>query len=324
MSRKIIDLFSGCGGLTYGFFHNGFEIVSTVEHWQPALDTYNLNFKKNEHTKDITDPSVILDIEKQFKNKVDLIIGGFPCQGYSMAGKRNPDDHRNQLYKYTIDTIDKVKPKLFVLENVKGILSFKENDGELVIEKIIGNLSMKGYYSRFILLDASNFGVPQKRERVIFVGSSFNNKNKVDRIIERLSKTRLQVKTVYDAINDLEQIPESIDFNHIFTNHTASMIEKIKKTPAGRSVMTGYSDAFRRQYYDKPSTTVKENHGGVHVHPTLNRVMTPRELARLQTFPDNFIFRSTKSNILKQIGNAVPPRLPSYIAQVIIEVFYND
>ncbi|WAM04722.1 DNA cytosine methyltransferase [Mycoplasmopsis cynos] len=99
------------------------------------------------------------------------------------------------------------------------------------------------------------------------------------------------------------------------------MVEKIKNTPEGKSVMKGYSDAFRQRYYDN---TVKENHGGVHVHPKLNRVMTPRELARLQSFPDDFIFTSTKSNILKQIGNAVPPKLSSEIAKIIIEVFYND
>ncbi|WP_322960890.1 DNA cytosine methyltransferase [Mycoplasmopsis cynos] len=324
MSKKTIDLFSGCGGLSYGFFQNGFDIVESVEHWQPALDTYNLNFNKNEKIKDITDPKVIKSIEERFKNTIDLVIGGFPCQGYSMAGKRNPDDHRNQLYKYTIEVIERVNPRLFVLENVKGILSFKENDNELVINKIINMLLEKGYYSKYILIDASNFGVPQKRERVIFIGSSLTNKDKVDAVIKRLMETRLPIKTVYDAIYDLESIPESKEFNHIFSKHTPEMVEKIKNTPEGKSVMKGYSDAFRRQYYDKPSTTVKENHGGVHVHPKLNRVMTPRELARLQSFPDDFIFASTKSNILKQIGNAVPPKLSSEIAKIIIEVFYND
>lgn len=324
MKRKIIDLFSGCGGLTYGFYHNDFDIVESVEHWQPALDTYNLNFHKNEQIKDITDPNVIDQIEAKFKNNIDIIIGGFPCQGYSMAGKRNPNDHRNQLYKYTIDIIDRVKPKLFVLENVKGILSFKESDGNLVIDKIVNTLNQKGYYSQYVLLDASNFGVPQKRERVIFIGSSFNNKDKVDLVIERLKNTKFPLKTVYDAIHDLENATESHDFNHIFTQHTPQMLERIKNTPEGKSVMNGYSDAFRRQYYNKPSTTVKENHGGVHVHPKLNRVMTPRELARLQSFPDDFIFKSTKSNILKQIGNAVSPKLSDEIAKIILEVFYND
>ncbi|QBF34808.1 DNA cytosine methyltransferase [Mycoplasmopsis phocirhinis] len=322
--KKIIDLFSGCGGLTYGFWKQGFNIVETVEHWKPALDTYNLNFNKQEHTKDITDIDVLSNIEKKFKNKIDVVIGGFPCQGFSMAGKRNPSDKRNQLYKYTIDVIRRVEPKLFVLENVKGILSFRENDGILVINKIIDELKQIGYYSKYILVDASNFGVAQKRERVIFVGSKLENSKKIDIVVEKINKTKQPLKTVFDAINDLENIAENEKINHIFTKHSEQMIEKIKNTPQGRSVMKAYSDAFRRQFYDKPSTTVKENHGGVHIHPKLNRVMTPRELARLQSFPDDFIFLSSKSNILKQIGNAVPPKLSEEIAKIILEVFFND
>ncbi|SJZ49581.1 DNA cytosine methyltransferase [Mycoplasmopsis verecunda] len=322
MSKKIIDLFSGCGGLTYGFYKNGFDIVESVEHWKPALDTYNLNYHKNEIVKDITDPEVIDNIKNKYHKKIDIVIGGFPCQGYSMAGRRDPNDERNQLYKYTIDIIKKVEPKLFVLENVKGILSFRENDGVLVIDKIISMLNDIGYYSKYILLDASNFGVPQKRERVIFIGSRKSQKKKVDDVIERLSETKLPVVTVRDAIEDLENIEENKGFNHIFSKHTPEMIEKIKQTPEGKSVMKGYSDAFRKQFYDKPSTTVKENHGGVHVHPTKHRVMTPRELARLQSFPDDFIFTSTKTNILKQIGNAVPPKLSEEIVKIIMEIFY--
>lgn len=322
MERKIIDLFAGCGGLTYGFWKNNFNIVETIEHWKPALDTYNFNFNKNETVKDITDPDVISNIEASFKDKIDIVIGGFPCQGYSMAGKRDPNDERNQLYKHTIDVIAKVRPKLFVLENVKGILSFKESDGVLVIDKIINKLSKIGYYSKYILLDASNFGVAQKRERVIFIGSKKSNKSSVDRVINMLSNVKNKIRTVYDAIYDLKNRDEDKNFNHIFTNHTQQMLKKIENTPQGKSVMNGYSDAFRRQYYDKPSTTVKENHGGVHIHPELNRVMTPRELARLQSFPDEFIFSSTKSNILKQIGNAVPPKLSEEIVKIILEVFY--
>lgn len=323
MKKRVVDLFSGCGGLTYGFFKQNFEIVESVEFWKPALETYNLNFNKNEIPKDITNPETITNIEKNHKNNIDLVIGGFPCQGFSMAGKRSQDDERNQLYKYTIEVIKKVNPKVFVLENVKGILSFVEKDGVLVIDKIINMLKKIGYYSKYILLDSSNFGVPQKRERVIFIGSKIKNKDKVDFVIDKLSKTKMEQKTVYDAIHDLEKMPENKDFNHIITKHTDDMIEKIKKTKQGESVLKGYSDAFRRQYYDRPANTVKENHGGVHVHPVLNRVMTPRELARLQSFPDEFLFKSTKSNILKQIGNAVPPKLSEEIAKIIKEVFYD-
>ncbi|QGZ97944.1 DNA (cytosine-5-)-methyltransferase [Mycoplasma sp. NEAQ87857] len=321
---KVIDLFSGCGGLSYGFFKAGFDIVYSVEFWKPALDTYNLNYGKNEPIRDITDLKIREEIEAKFKNQIDIVIGGFPCQGYSMAGKRDKDDERNQLYKYTIDVIERTNCNLFVLENVKGILSFKERDGELVINKIISMLKEIGYYSEYVLVDASNFRVAQKRERVIFIGAKEKDKNKVIEVINKIKETKLPIKTVKDAIYDLEDAPENKEFNHIFTKHTAQMIEKIKQTPQGKSPMKNYSDAFRRQFYDRPSTTVKENHGGVHLHPVLNRVMTPRELARLQSFPDDFIFTSTKSNILKQIGNAVPAKLSVEIVKIIKEVFKYD
>ncbi|WP_234851429.1 DNA cytosine methyltransferase [Mycoplasmopsis mustelae] len=99
MKKTLIDLFAGCGGLTYGFYHSGFRILDTVEFWQPAIDTYNLNFKQNVKMKDITDSEVLSNLKTNFANNVDLIVGGFTCQGYSMVGKRSKDDHRNQLYK---------------------------------------------------------------------------------------------------------------------------------------------------------------------------------------------------------------------------------
>lgn len=320
---KLIDLFSGAGGLTLGFVENNFEILETIEIWKPALDTYNYNFNTSATPKDITDDRLRENIAKIWKNKTDLIIGGFPCQGYSIAGKRNPNDPRNKLYKFTIDMINKIKPKVFVLENVKGLLSFKDKDGVLIINKIKKELEKINYFSDWVLLDSSNFGVPQKRERVIFIGSIFENKDKVEKCIDRLKGHKSKKITVYDAISDLEDKEEDFNFNHIFTRHNKEMIKKIKNTKSGDSVMKNFSDAFRRLYYDKQSPTVKENHGGVHVHPIKNRVLTPRELARLQSFPDWFLFKSNKSNILKQIGNAVPPKLSYEIARIVRKSFYD-
>lgn len=316
---KMIDLFSGAGGLTYGFFHNGFDPVETIEFWKPATLTYNKNYNKKIEPKDITSRDVRKGLEVNWKNKIDLIIGGFPCQGFSMAGKRSQADPRNQLYKYTIDVIKRVKPIFFCLENVKGILSFKESDGIKVIEKIIENLESIGYYSKYALVDASNFGVPQRRERVIFIGSFKRNKKKVDNIIKKLINHSEPIVTTKEAIYNLKEAPENKEFNHIFSNHSDEMKQKILNTPVGKSAMKGYSDAFRKLDYSKPSYTVKENHGGVHLHPELPRVLTPRELARLQSFPDDFIFIGTKSEILKQIGNAVPCKLSIIIANLIKE-----
>lgn len=324
MKYNLLDLFAGAGGMTLGFFQNGFKIVETIEIWKPAIETYNYNFNLSVLPSDITNSYLRKEIENKFKNKIDVIIGGFPCQGFSMAGKRSKSDPRNQLYNYTIDVIKKVRPYYFVLENVKGILSFRESDGELVVEKIKNKLRRINYYVNFILVDSSNFGVPQKRERVFFIGSNIKNKKKVDECIELIKNHKERIVTVYDAISDLENCDENVEINHIFSKHSEEMIEKIKKTPMGKSVMRNFSDAFRRLYYDRPSTTVKENHGGVHIHPIRNRVLTPRELARLQSFPDNFLFKSNKANILKQIGNAVPPKLAFEISKITKKVFYEQ
>ncbi len=319
---KMVDLFAGAGALTLGFVQNDFKILDTIEFWKPAVETYNFNFSTNIVPRDITDDDVRNELELKCKNKTNLVIGGFPCQGYSMAGKRDPDDQRNQLYKYTIDVIKRLQPEVFVLENVKGILSFKEKDGELVINKIINILKEQNYYARYILVDSSKFGVPQKRERVIFIGSK--DKNKVDLAIIEIAKHNEKIKTVRDAISHLEnQKMDSNIPNHIFSNHTTEMKERLSKLKEGESLYGNYSDAFKRIYYDKPSPTVKENHGGVHVHPVLNRVLTPKELALLQSFPDNFVFQGTKANILKQIGNAVPVKLSYEIAKIIKKVFYG-
>ncbi|WP_406615290.1 DNA cytosine methyltransferase [Mycoplasmopsis hyopharyngis] len=319
---KMVDLFAGAGGLTLGFVQNDFKILDTIEFWKPAVETYNYNFSTNIEPKDITNNEIRNELETKYKNKTNLVIGGFPCQGYSMAGKRNPDDDRNQLYKYTIDVIKRLEPEVFVLENVKGILSFKEKDGQLVIDKIINILKEANYYAKYILVDSSKFGVPQKRERVIFIGSK--DKEKVDLAIDQISKHNEKIKTVRDAISHLENITNESDIpNHIFSKHTDEMKEKFSKLKEGESLYKNYSDAFKRIYYDKPSPTVKENHGGVHVHPVLNRVLTPKELALLQSFPDDFIFKGTKASILKQIGNAVPVKLSFEIAKIIKKVFYG-
>ncbi|MDP4040788.1 DNA cytosine methyltransferase [Mycoplasma mycoides] len=321
--NTIVDLFAGAGGLTLGFTQNDFEILDTIEFWQPAVDTYNYNFKKHIKPKDITDFNVRQNLENDFKNKTSLVIGGFPCQGFSMAGKRNKLDQRNQLYKYTIDVISRLQPYGFVLENVKGILSYKEIDGILVIDKIKQMLNELDYYTECILLDSSKFGVAQKRERVIFIGCK--DKNKVNEVIKKLKEFNSPIVTVKQAIGHLEHITsENIIANHIFSKHSNEMKQRLSNLKEGESLSKKFSDAFKRISYDKPSPTVKENHGGVHVHPVLPRVLTPRELANLQSFPEDFIFLGTKSNVLKQIGNAVPVKLSFEIAKIVKEIFFSE
>ena len=172
------------------------------------------------------------------------------------------------------------------------------------------------------LLNSANYGVPQKRERVIFIGLRNDINKEIVYPIETHSKEeedkKLKWVTVKEAIDDLKDLPEDKELlQQIYTKHSDAFLEKIKKTEIGSSVTKKYKEAFFRCDPNKPSNTVKENHGGVFVHYEKNRVMTPRELARLQSFPDDYKFKGSKSSMLIQLGNAVPCGLSNAIAKEI-------
>lgn len=385
------ELFAGCGGLGYGFHKNGFNIVGANELDDSIAETYKYNFPDtNVIVGDITKKEIKQKIFDCFKNKsCDVILGGPPCVAYSMSGHRNSRDPRGQLFKDYVDIVKNLKPKAFVMENVKGILTIMHDKPNLskkekeladkyyeleeiklklkaekkqlsvknkkpgsipvlknkkaireinkkikIMEKNITDFRMKvtdiiksifeklGYKIKMKLLNSANYGVPQKRERVIFIGL----RNDIDKEIVYPTEThskneelgKLKWVTVREAIDDLKELPEDKELlQQIYTKHSDKFTEKIKKTEIGSSVTKKYKEAFFRCDPDKPSNTVKENHGGVFIHYEKNRVMTPRELARLQSFPDNFQFKGSKSNMLIQLGNAVPCKLSSAIAEQI-------
>ena len=389
---KSIDLFSGCGGLSTGFEKAGFNNVVSNDIWEPAQETFLHN---NPSGNFILGDIAQAKIKKEIIHKslgCDVIVGGPPCQAYSLSGGRDVDDPRGRLFEEYLKIVKKIRPKYFVIENVKGILSmehdknnlppgdqiklnriktlekrrsslllrrkqslntskikFTKSDSRILevtkeelkkVKKNTSDLRVKvtdmikerfekiGYDVKMQVLNAADYGVPQKRERVIFIGGydglpvNFPDQTyrKKTNGTEDLFKSNLQDWiTVREAIDDIKDHPEDIDFNHIFTNCGKEFLNKIKKTKIGTSVYEGYRDAYYRSYPDEPSNTVKENHGGVFIHYEKNRFMTPRELARLQSFEDDFIFKGSKSQILVQIGNAVPPKLGFEIANTIKE-----
>jgi len=387
--HKVLDLFAGCGGLSKGFELAGFDIVAGNDILDHAGETYK---KNHPNTKfflgDITDEEMKKQIISYMKEKgCDVIIGGPPCQAYSMAGLRDPNDPRGRLFEEYVEIVKELQPKVFVMENVKGILTIKHDRDNLteeekkeleelrnaekeraellllrkqhknnpekykyteldekrleeikeevkrlknhlgdfqekVTNKIVKRFNGLGYDVKFKLLNSANYGVPQKRERVIFIGKKKNGKitHPDPTHSENGENGFKKWVSVKEAIEDLEDKKEEIKFNHIITNHNEEFTEKIKNTPIGKSVFGNYSDAFFKAYPDQPSRTVKENHGGVFVHYKHNRVMTPRELARLQSFPDDFIFAGSKSKQLVQIGNAVPVGLAKAIAEHIKKI----
>lgn len=408
MTMNCLELFAGCGGLGYGFHKEGFNIVCANELEASIGETYKHNFPDtNVVIGDITKKDVKKQIYDSFKDKpCNIVIGGPPCVAYSMSGHRNSRDPRGQLFNDYVAIVKKLKPDVFVMENVKGILTIlhdkpvlnaeekeladkyykleekkieyslkkkvlsakgkkmKDSEEEITeeaqasyqkevddntqaLKQIMSEMNkMKknilkfrmhvtdiikdrfkkmGYNVIMKLLNSANYGVPQKRERVIFIGVKKNLKKDMSFPNPTHSNDEEsllpQWVTVKHAIDDLKNMDENKDIQQIYTNHSKNIVEKIKKTPIGSSMNPKYTEAFFRCDPNKPSNTVKENHGGVFLHYEKPRVMTPRELARLQSFPDDFIFKGSKSCMLVQLGNAVPCKLGQAIAKEVKKKF---
>lgn len=314
-----IDLFSGAGGLSCGLVMAGFTPVASVEIMPEAIQTYKNNFshikdfKENITSSDIRDANVKSSLIESVKNKhIHLISGGFPCQGFSMAGHRIVCDSRNSLYLEMLHIVSEVKPDFIVMENVEGLRSMLNGEIE---KKIISDYKNIGYDINVTTLNAADYGVPQTRKRVIFIGNRLGLKN----YHPKPFLTRANYKTVKDGIERFLNLKENKEINHIFTKHSKEMLNRMKDLEVGKSLYGNYSDAWKKVAWDKPSCTVKENHGGVNIHPILNRAMSPRELAALQSFPDDFIFYGSKKWQLVQIGNAVPPLLGKAVGLAVIK-----
>ena len=167
-SPIVLDLFSGCGGLSLGFKNAGYNVKYFVEYWKPAIETHKINFPECELLgKDITK---ITNNEISKIKDVEVIIGGPPCQGFSMAGNREINDSRNQLYKHYLRFVKILRPKIVVIENVKGILSMKSPNGEKIISHIVNDLITIGYSVSYKKLKAIEYKIPQKRERIFIIG----------------------------------------------------------------------------------------------------------------------------------------------------------
>src|SRR3989338_8338629 len=300
MKPKVIDLFAGCGGFSYGFAKSGFDVVGFVEIWQPAIDTFLKNHPSSKHLGyDITKIKNN-EIEK-YKGKIDLIIGGPPCQGFSMAGKRNPKDDRNQLYKEFLRFVKIIEPNIIVMENVKGILSMNDKGNERIINKIVNEFIKNNYFVSYKLFNSSDYVVPQNRERVVIIA-------------KKLALFPKEKNTKFNAMDSLRDLPyEKTNLNgHLLFNPTKEVLNRIKNLDHGERLTSKFNFSRQRIHPDRPSPTVSTK--PLFIHPLYDRLMTPRELARLQSFPDSFEFTGSKTAMVKQIGNAVPPSMAEAIA----------
>ncbi len=316
---NFIDLFSGAGGLSCGLTMAGFNPVSYVEIMPDAVETYKYNFNKQKKlvseidSQDICDEKVRNNLINSLNNThIHLVAGGFPCQGFSMAGNRVVTDERNSLYLRMLDVVKRLKPEFVVMENVLGLRSML---GGKVEAKIIQDYKDIGYNVSIAVLNSADYKVAQLRKRVIFIGNRIGAKNYYPQPL--LDEDHYI--TQGECIEKYMDMPENKSINHIFTKHTDKIIKKIQELPEGCSLYENYSDSWKKSHWDKPSCTIKENHGGVNLHPKKPRALTPRELAALQSFPDDFIFSGSKKSQLVQIGNAVPPLLGKAIGIAVMK-----
>ena len=198
------------------------------------------------------------------------------------------------------------------MENVPGILTIQKGAVKQAICEAFDEI---GYPNVSVaVLESAAYGVPQIRPRAIFIANRFGMPNPYPKP-QLLSEHYTAIESAIDDLPEYTRIPE---INHEWTRHSAEYMERLAKVPPGGSLYASYADAFKRQYPGKPSMTVKENHGGTHIHPYLNRVISAREMARLQTFPDSFIFEGSMKKAMWQIGNAVPPRLAECIGLALV------
>lgn len=332
---KTIALFSGCGGISLGFHSAGYNLVGHVEIESSANRIYKENFPKSRLLG--TDISQITDKEveewKEELGDIDIVIGGPPCQGFSLMGKRDAHDARNQLYLQYARIISILQPKVFVMENVKLLTSMKTPQGAMFIDCIIDEFESKGFEITKKVINAYEFGVPQSRERVFLVGvnSSIDGINTKFKFPESEFTTPL---TFREATQDLPQIESgelTDDPLHWAVTHPKHVINWLKDVPQGASAHqnddenlrppSGFNTTYKRIKWDEPCSTIATNFsmisGSRNVHPTSTRSFTIREATRTQTFPDQFVFVGKWGDIRKAIGNAVPPLLAYKLASAI-------
>lgn len=335
---KIIDLFSGVGGLSLGFEWAGFETVASIDLWGDAIETYNHN-RKNKCGIKTDIASFNKDIKKFVKKtKITGVIGGPPCQGFSTARLSDAsskiegiNESRNQLYLEFYKTVETLNPDFFLIENVRGMVTLDKGAFVRDIHTRFGKL---GYEIVHEVINASDYGVPQSRRRVFFIGlksKKFNFPKKQDihiTSLDALSDLRSTFSSpTYksDPKNNFQKLMRkgsTLVMNHEPTNHSEKTIEIISMIPDGGSIKSlpsefwevrKFNKAFQRMNSKQPSLTIDTGHRN-YFHFKENRIPTVRESARIQSFPDSFEFLGSKTSQYMQVGNAVPPLLAYEIA----------
>lgn len=300
-THKVVSLFSGCGGMDLGilggfqifgrkYARHPFEIIWANDLNVAACNTYRRNIHDNVHC------GSIWDLMDTLPKHADVVVGGFPCQDISVNGKRaGVAGARSGLYKAMVEVVTRLKPKVFVAENVKGLLMEYNADS---LRQVLDDFEGIGYNVTYKLYRAADYGVPQMRERVIIAGTAPGVAAFVPPVPERTSENWI---TAQQAVEDLESIGEDPGINHVWSRANVSPEQGNRRLKAHR-----------------PAHTIRaECHGNIQFHYKLPRRISMREAARFQTFPDDFIFESKLRETERQVGNAVPPVLAWHVAGAI-------
>ncbi len=341
---KVVDLFCGVGGFSYGFEKTqDFEVILGADIWNIALKTFEKNHKKTTLlNKDLT----LIDegYWKSLKNKVDVIIAGPPCQGFSMSGQRNVNDQRNSLFKEVVKITKIIEPKYVVIENVVGLLSMSDSDGHDIKGLIKEEFNKIGYKLEYKVLNAADYGVPQQRKRVIFMISKnypltypkakYSSTNYVT-VGDALGNIPVSGSEYLSPTSQYQKLMSGSKhiYNHEPIQHNELIVKRMSCVPQGGNWQNiplelgqgggTHSNNYRRLDSTKPSITIKHATKSMLIHPFVNRTPTVREVARLQSFDDNFEFLGNKSDQHQQLANAVPPLLGLAIAQEISKNLKN-
>lgn len=339
MRLKAIDLFCGAGGLSRGLMDAGFDVVAAIDTWEIALKSYRANFPSHKtHLFDVAEFSRAKARALGIPADLDLIAGGPPCQGFSIQRIGQDEDDRNDLVLAFGRIVAILRPRLFLMENVPGLLGRR---GKAIVQKFIRMMTASGYEIRHSIVDAADFGVPQTRRRVFFIGW--------DR--SRLSEVRFpppfgsenDVRTVRQAIGDLVAPPADFsplagDPLHRRIRLSLKNVERLKHIPPGGGFedlpvalrvnchkkgasRIGHRSVYGRLHPDRPAATITARFDsftrGKFGHPWEDRNITLREGARLQGFPDSYVFYGTQEEIAAQIGNAIPPPLALAFGRIL-------
>lgn len=357
MSHKYtcVDLFCGAGGLSRGFLDAGFDVVLGVDFDDAVLETFKKNHDGATAMKlDLFDHNNITVIQdfliKKGVNKLDVLVGGPPCQGFSYAGKMDINDKRNFLYQAMVKLTDKVKPRVVVLENVLAMIQANNGIGA---KRIMEGFEKIGYHMQPKVLFAPEYGVPQIRRRVFFVGfrdgedfvfpepmvdeehfvtceeaiSDLPSLQQPDGTIVRGDKVQKYASEPQSEYQRMMRKNSAVVYNHVGSVPIEKTRKMIALVPEGKNYLAlpeqyreqyKYHEALTRYHSKKPSLTINTGHRS-HFHYKWNRIPTVRESARLQSFPDDFVFYGNQSEQFKQVGNAVPPLLGKALALQILK-----